>query len=173
MWKPSCLSFLSCLCLDSHQNKRRDPRFFDWSQCLGRGARRIPWRGHWQWGWYYPQPPSGGDKLHKEGICYIHKKVHEDVSVTADCLFYGGWIRQISIMYWCNRGDKCHSISMSSVLEYLEKNNPDRVNSFKSAAQEAIKKITSDIDNYQVAVEFIRNPFLILWSQGFCRFHQS
>lgn len=51
---------------------------------------------------------------------------------------------------------------MSRVLDYLEKNNPERVNSFKKSAQEAIKRITSDIDNYQVAVVFIRNQFLVL-----------
>lgn len=50
----------------------------------------------------------------------------------------------------------CCTISIKS---HLEEHNPERVADFMKGALAAIKRITSDFDNFQVAIEF--GPFFI------------
>lgn len=56
----------------------------------------------------------------------------------------------------CNSGSVC----TLSIKSHLEEHNPERVADFMKGAVAAIKRITSDFDNFQVA--FDRSiPFLI------------
>lgn len=48
--------------------------------------------------------------------------------------------------------DGC-SVRTNSIKSRLEEHNPERVADFMKGAMAAIKRITSDFDNFQVAIE--------------------
>lgn len=48
----------------------------------------------------------------------------------------------------------CCSVCTISIKKHLEENNPERVADFVKNAPAAIKRIISDFDNFQVAIEF-------------------
>lgn len=48
----------------------------------------------------------------------------------------------------------CSSVCTNSIKSHLEEHNPERVADFMKAAPAAIKRITSDFDNFQVATRF-------------------
>lgn len=56
----------------------------------------------------------------------------------------------------CNTGSVC----TLSIKSHLEEHNPERVADFMKGAMAAIKRITSDFDNFQVAIDGF-TPFLI------------
>lgn len=56
----------------------------------------------------------------------------------------------------CNAG----CVGTLSIKTHLEEHNPERVADFMKGAMAAIKRITSDFDNFQVAIDGF-TPFLI------------
>lgn len=131
-------------CPEGDQKKWWDRWCFNWSQCLCWSFWWRHWRRNSNRRRYHPQPQSATLCIYQEILPTLCQRLHEGVSDR---------VGSLNLAYRHAHVTEC-SLCTISIKSHLEEHNPERVADFMKGALGAIKRITSDFDNFQVATEF-------------------